>query len=113
MFMELSTKTWAQEKSRLNNGERKLREIIIVDDSKNDDLDEDEAMAVTISIWGDTVDELKFTKGELIGLKSWRSNEFRGGIQLNTSEENGIYRSNILRAMKECFNLFHWFKKVG
>jgi hypothetical protein len=101
MFVEYSMRTKARGRSLLNNGDRKLREITIVDDSKTENLEEDEVMAVTISIWGDSVDEIKFTKGELIGLKSCRTNEYRGGIQLNASEENGIYRSNVLRAIKE------------
>jgi hypothetical protein len=96
-----------------NRGRTNVWNITIIDNSLNEKLQDDEALGVSWSIFGKTINELKFINGEIYAFKKWQTNTFRGGIQLNISMENVYYWSNTLMQIKECVNLLLWFQSVG
>jgi hypothetical protein len=100
---EINTKTGAI---------RKVRGFTIVDDSKVDDLDHNTAVGIDINIWGDNVDQIKLEEKEVVALKRCRTNDYRGSIRLNASEDDGIYHRGELKVIKDCFRIYNWFKKV-
>lgn len=83
------------------NGMRKLRTFVIIDDSKLPDEDPQSITGVQVSMWGDEVDTVQLPEGDVVGIKRCRTNQYRGAVQLNVSQDDDIYPRKDLKAFKE------------
>lgn len=93
------------------NGDRTLRSLILIDNSKHKDYSEDKVLGIEIGIWGDEADKIELKEGEIFGLKRCRTSEFRGSVKLNASESDERLNRELLKKVKECYVLFNWYKK--
>lgn len=92
---------------------RKLRTIVVVDNSKLEDQeDEDKVLAVNVQIWGDNPETLKIELDKIIVIKRARTSEFRGGINISCGETNEIYFQNDVKHIREMVQIMKWHKTL-
>ena len=92
------------------NGERKIRNLVVIDNSRKEEMEEGESVAVNVNIWGEEPENLPIQENNLIIIKRCRTSEFRGGTNLNCSETDEFYFLKDVRKIKELILVARWFK---
>ena len=92
-------------------GMRKIRKLIIIDDSKDENLEDGKCLGIEACFWGEDVDQIQFTEGEPLILQGARTNNYNGSVSINIYETSQIFRENFVRKNKKSIAVLKWYKE--
>jgi replication factor A1 len=65
------------------NGSKTIRNFTLIDDSKDDQLEDDDVYAIDVSIWGENSGKIDLQENKAIAIKNARTNTYRGGVKIS------------------------------
>ncbi|CAI2361922.1 unnamed protein product [Moneuplotes crassus] len=91
---------------------RKLRTILVVDDTKTEKMEEDEVLGIEVQIWGDKPENIRIDEGKILVIKGCRTNKFRDNISITCGDNNSFYYFEDVKHIKEMLLVMKWYKGI-
>ncbi|CAI2387025.1 unnamed protein product [Moneuplotes crassus] len=97
----------------LKSGEsKKLRTLLVVDESKIDKMEEDQVLGIEVQIWGSNPENVNVELGKLLIIKRCRSTSFRDSKRISCSEDYEFYYFKDVKHLREMLQVFKWYKII-